>query len=68
VTGDLSVTPEFGPGLTSYNLPPFTVDDIGTVTCGLPRGSAHGDLEDPLSGERTTSKALVGQARRPVCR
>lgn len=34
VTGDISVTPEFEPGLTSYDLPATTVDEAGTVTCG----------------------------------
>lgn len=31
--GDITVTPEFEPGLTAYELPPTTVDDLGSVSC-----------------------------------
>lgn len=31
---DLASTPEFEPGLSTYELPPSTVDDLGLVTCG----------------------------------
>ena len=30
---DISVTPEFEPGLPAYELPPTAVDDLGTVVC-----------------------------------
>lgn len=31
---DIENTPEFEPGLTAYELPSSTVDDLGAVTCG----------------------------------
>lgn len=33
VTGQIDATPEFEPGLTAYELPPSTVDDLTSVSC-----------------------------------
>ncbi len=33
VAGDIATTPEFEPGLTAYELPASTVDDLGSVSC-----------------------------------
>jgi hypothetical protein len=34
VTASIDATPEFEPGLTAYDLPSSTVDDLGAVSCG----------------------------------